>query len=79
MAINLQMQLAIHGKGYHYGGSEDPLAVLYSNRSAAYACLRRWREASDDAENCIALSPSWSKVIRRLVLLHAVGIHNLFL
>lgn len=65
MAINLQMQLALQGNGYAYGGSEDPLAVLYSNRSAAHASLKRWQEASEDAEDCIALRPSWSKVVSK--------------
>ena len=61
MAINLHIQLTLNSQGYD--GGPKPLAVLYSNRSAAFASSERWDEAADDAEQCIALMPNWSKVI----------------
>ena len=36
--------------------------VLYSNRSAAYANLKKYQEALEDAEKTIQLKPDWSKV-----------------
>ena len=60
MAINLCIQLTQHGQDLD--GGPKALAVLYSNRSAAFASLYRWDEAADDAEQCIALMPNWSKV-----------------
>lgn len=59
MAINLHVQLALHSQSHNSGLKS--LAVLYSNRSAAFASLRRWDEASDDAEQCTSLMPNWSK------------------
>ena len=35
--------------------------VLYSNRSAAYASLKDWSRALEDAEKTIQLQPDWSK------------------
>lgn len=63
MAMNLRIQLTLHGQVYD--GGPKALAVLYSNRSAAFGSLQRWDEAADDAEQCIALMPNWSKVIPR--------------
>ena len=39
-------------------------AVLYSNRSAAYAKATRYIMAVKDAERAIELKPDWSKVCR---------------
>jgi tetratricopeptide (TPR) repeat protein len=36
--------------------------VLYSNRSAAYASLKKYKEALEDAEKCIDIKPDWAKV-----------------
>jgi len=35
--------------------------VYYSNRSAAYAGLKEWRNALDDASKCLELNKSWAK------------------
>ena len=37
--------------------------LLYSNRSAAYASLKKYKEALGDAEKTIELKPDWGKVI----------------
>jgi stress-induced-phosphoprotein 1 len=37
--------------------------VLYSNRSAAFASLKQYGPALDDAEKTIQLKPDWSKVL----------------
>ncbi|KYK62692.1 tetratricopeptide repeat domain containing protein [Toxoplasma gondii TgCatPRC2] len=36
-------------------------AVLYSNRSGAYASLNKLEEALNDAEMCVKLRPAWGK------------------
>jgi stress-induced-phosphoprotein 1 len=36
--------------------------VLYSNRSAAFASLKQYGPALDDAEKTVQLMPNWSKV-----------------
>jgi stress-induced-phosphoprotein 1 len=36
--------------------------VLYSNRSAAYASLKQYKEALNDANTTIKLKPDWAKV-----------------
>ena len=47
--------------------SSDPSnAVLYSNRSAAYASLKQWTEAIEDAEKTTELRPEWGKGWSRL-------------
>jgi stress-induced-phosphoprotein 1 len=38
-------------------------AILFSNRSAAYASLKDYRNALKDAEKTIELKPDWAKVI----------------
>ena len=63
MAVNLRIQLTQQSQDYD--GGPKALAVLYSNRSAAFASVYRWDEAADDAEQCIALMPNWSKVKSR--------------
>lgn len=37
-------------------------AVLYSNRSGAYASLKQFENALNDAEMCVKLKPDWAKV-----------------
>ncbi|CEP61291.1 Hsp90 cochaperone STI1 LALA0_S02e11078g [Lachancea lanzarotensis] len=46
--------------------SETPNHVLYSNRSACYASLKRFGDALQDAEKCIGINPSWSKGYNRV-------------
>lgn len=47
--------------------SSDPSnAVLYSNRSAAYASLKQWNEAVEDAKKTTELRPDWGKGWSRL-------------
>jgi len=41
-------------------------AVLYSNRSAAYASLKQWPEALQDAQKTTELRPEWGKGWSRL-------------
>jgi stress-induced-phosphoprotein 1 len=36
--------------------------VYYSNRSAAYAGLKNWDKALEDADKCIQINKNWSKV-----------------
>ena len=41
---------------------EDPFSEVYfSNRSAAYASLKRFKEALDDADEVVRLKPAWVK------------------
>nr|CAI5825193.1 unnamed protein product [Callosobruchus analis] len=40
-------------------------AVLYSNRSAAYAKANKYEEALKDAEKAVELKPDWSKAYSR--------------
>ncbi|GAV46658.1 hypothetical protein ZYGR_0A02510 [Zygosaccharomyces rouxii] len=46
--------------------SETPNHVLYSNRSACYASNKKFEEALKDAEECVKISPSWSKGYNRV-------------
>ncbi len=62
MAINLQTEVALSGMAGTLSSAVDPLAVMYSNRSAANASLARWNEALEDAEACTTIAPDWSKV-----------------
>ncbi|KAK0536419.1 Hsp90 cochaperone [Tilletia horrida] len=57
---------------------QDPTAdaahVLYSNRSAAYAGLRSWEKALEDAEQCIKINPQFAKGYgRKGAALHGAG------
>ncbi|KAE8216569.1 hypothetical protein CF327_g216 [Tilletia walkeri] len=57
---------------------QDPTAdaahVLYSNRSAAYAGLRSWEKALEDAEECIKVNPQFAKgYSRKGSALHGLG------
>lgn len=45
---------------------ESPNHVLYSNRSAAYASLKKFEMAMADAEQVVKLSPTWAKGYSRL-------------
>ena len=36
--------------------------VFFSNRSAAYCKLQQYEKALEDANECIKLNPTWSKV-----------------
>lgn len=46
--------------------SEAPNHVLYSNRSACYSSSKKFAEALKDAEECVKISPSWSKGYNRV-------------
>ncbi|GCE98110.1 Hsp90 cochaperone [Zygosaccharomyces mellis] len=46
--------------------SETPNHVLYSNRSACYASDKKFKEALKDAEECVKISPNWSKGYNRV-------------
>eukprot|EP01056_Protomagalhaensia_sp_Gyna25_P001028 Protomagalhaensia_sp_Gyna_25__1027@NODE_1498_length_1785_cov_208_079038_g1213_i0_p1_GENE_NODE_1498_length_1785_cov_208_079038_g1213_i0NODE_1498_length_1785_cov_208_079038_g1213_i0_p1_ORF_typecomplete_len547_score152_08TPR_1/PF00515_28/1_4e05TPR_1/PF00515_28/0_81TPR_1/PF00515_28/0_035TPR_1/PF00515_28/7e06TPR_1/PF00515_28/0_19TPR_1/PF00515_28/1_3e05TPR_1/PF00515_28/0_0021TPR_1/PF00515_28/1_1e05TPR_1/PF00515_28/2_1e08TPR_2/PF07719_17/2_6e07TPR_2/PF07719_17/0_83TPR_2/PF07719_17/0_0033TPR_2/PF07719_1 len=39
--------------------------VLYSNRSGAYASVKKWDLALKDAEKCVELAPTWPKGFSR--------------
>ncbi|KAG2448193.1 hypothetical protein HYH02_006778 [Chlamydomonas schloesseri] len=48
--------------------------VLYSNRSASYASLKRYTDALDDAKKCVSLKPDWAKGYSRLgAAYHGLG------
>ena len=48
--------------------------VLYSNRSASYAGLKKWEEALADANKCIEMNESWGKGYgRKGAALHGMG------
>jgi stress-induced-phosphoprotein 1 len=42
--------------------------VLYSNRSAAFAARNAFDKALEDAQKCIEVNPTWSKVCHHLTL-----------
>eukprot|EP00965_Chrysotila_dentata_P093043 3072757-Pleurochrysis_carterae.AAC.1 len=42
-------------------GLDPNCAVYFSNRSAAYANVERFREALDDAQEAVSLEPQWVK------------------
>lgn len=46
--------------------SETPNHVLYSNRSACYTSLKKFKEALEDAEECVKINPTWSKGYNRV-------------
>ncbi|SCU77499.1 LAME_0A01310g1_1 [Lachancea meyersii CBS 8951] len=56
--------------------SETPNHVLYSNRSACYASLKRFGDALQDAKKCIEINPTWSKGYNRVGAAHS-GLGNL--
>ena len=52
---------------YSIGIAMDPRNhVLYSNRSAAHAHMRRFGKAKDNAAECVEISPDWWKGYVRL-------------
>lgn len=46
--------------------SETPNHVLYSNRSACYTSSKQFAEALKDAQECVKISPNWSKGYNRV-------------
>ncbi|SCU81849.1 LANO_0B04368g1_1 [Lachancea nothofagi CBS 11611] len=50
--------------------SETPNHVLYSNRSACYTSLRKFREALEDAKQCVSINSAWSKGYNRVGAAH---------
>lgn len=46
--------------------SEQPNHVLYSNRSACFTSMKKFKEALEDAEECVKINPSWSKGYNRV-------------
>jgi len=48
--------------------------VFYSNRSGAYAALKKYDLALDDAQKCVSLKPDWAKGYSRLgAAYHGLG------
>ena len=62
---------------YSLAIAQDPnCATFFSNRSAAYASLERWRDALDDAQEAARMKPDWAKAhVRRGAALGALGRH----
>eukprot|EP00922_Rhytidocystis_sp_ex-Travisia-forbesii_P039410 GHVS01058597.1.p1 GENE.GHVS01058597.1~~GHVS01058597.1.p1 ORF type:complete len:572 (-),score=92.44 GHVS01058597.1:60-1775(-) len=59
------------------GDSSSEQHVLYSNRSGAYASLKKYKEALQDAEMCVKLNYKWPKGYSRMGLaLHNLGRHE---
>ena len=57
-------------------GLDPNSEVFFSNRSAAYANLKRFREALDDAQEAVGLKPGWVKGhVRRGNALAGLGKH----
>ncbi|KAK6458804.1 uncharacterized protein RJT20DRAFT_123897 [Scheffersomyces xylosifermentans] len=50
--------------------SETPNHVLYSNRSGAYASLKNFKNALEDAEECVKINGSWAKGYNRVAAAH---------
>ena len=50
--------------------SETPNHVFYSNRSACYASLKKYKEALNDATECVKINPSWPKGYTRMGAAH---------
>lgn len=47
--------------------------VLFSNRSACYAAMHKYKDALDDADKCISIKPDWAKgYVRRGAALHGM-------
>lgn len=58
-AQDYKKAVALYTEGIEH---EPTNAILYSNRSAAYLNLEDYDKAKRDADMCIQLDPSWSKV-----------------
>jgi len=60
-----------------YARERDVPAQLLSNRSAAFAGLRQYDAALEDADNCIRAKPGWAKgYSRRGNALHGMLRHT---
>ena len=58
-------------------GLEPSNAVYFSNRAAAFASLKRWREALDDSHEVVTLKPDWVKGwVRRGSAFTGLGKHE---
>ena len=58
-------------------GLEPSNSVYFSNRAAAYASLKRWREALDDSHEVVTLRPDWAKGwVRRGAAFTGMGQHE---
>lgn len=66
---NTELAIQIYTEGINL---DENNYLLYSNRSAAYAKLGRWREAYSDAFKTVLLKPGWAKGYSRkgLALFH---------
>ncbi|AAS52461.2 AEL224Wp [Eremothecium gossypii ATCC 10895] len=67
-AKDFEKAIELFGKAIEV--SEQPNHVLYSNRSACYASMRKFREALADAQECVRIKPDWSKGHNRLGAAH---------
>lgn len=56
--------------------SETPNHVFYSNRSACYASLKKFKEAFNDAEECVKINSTWPKGYTRMGAAH-IGLGDL--
>ena len=50
--------------------SPEPNHVLYSNRSGSYASLKNFKNALQDAEECVKINESWAKGYNRVAAAH---------
>ena len=57
-AGQLEMAVELYGKAIALDPNNE---VYFSNRSAAYASLERWRESLDDSHEVVTLKPNWAK------------------
>lgn len=73
-AKNLDKAVELFSKAIE--ASNEPNHVLYSNRSASYALLKKFKEALNDAEVCVGIKPDWAKGYNRMGAAH-FGLCNL--
>ncbi|CAI5759953.1 unnamed protein product [Candida verbasci] len=64
--IEKNFEKAIESFTNAINASTEPNYVLYSNRSGAYASLKNFKQAYDDAKECVNLNPNWPKGYNRL-------------
>ncbi|KAK6462972.1 hypothetical protein DFJ63DRAFT_99715 [Scheffersomyces coipomensis] len=50
--------------------SETPNHVLYSNRSGSYLSLKNFKNALEDAEECVKINGTWAKGYNRVAAAH---------